>query len=742
MAGASTLVNRKAPTKGVGKVRSKSTINRLAMYKARAIRDKDGKIIGGDLMTPGRTHLDGRIAPNRKWFGNTRVVGQKALETYRTEMQKELADPFSVVLKQRKLPMGLLSDKFEGARSHILDTQSFESTFGKTATRKKPEHKHTSLEDLAAAASTAETTYDSGADNSKFDPHLVAENNKVARGAYMERAQTHRVYSELYKVIDCSDVLLQVLDARDPMGTRSAVIEAYMRKPANQHKALVFVLNKVDLVPTWVTARWCKLLNKEYPTVAFHASMTNPFGKGALIGLLRQFATLHKDRKQISVGLCGFPNCGKSSIINALRAKKVCNVAPIPGETKVWQYVTLTSRVYLVDCPGVVYPGKDMTDEDLVLRGVLRVENLEDPETYIPGLIARTKPEYINRTYGLNPERHPEHKWDTPDELLTLVARRAGRLLKGAEPDTESVARKMIMDLFRGRIPYFILPPMDNWTAERPVRMGAAAGLEPSQKFGTIAVRLGFLDEDAQAPEGLEASDDAVATASAVPETSVDDAEESVSEGAFDAAFDELDGADPAAEASDDDDDDGSLMGGEDLDDDDLDGVESSSDAGSGVEESDALDSSAVPSESEPAEAPARQSSGVEKRHRHKKERLRARDVALPDNFTVKSRTDSKKALASARARSAGGNPSAGRMGSAKRRRDAKRDAEGLRSSSILGESDLRMAGLAPKPEHKRHRKQRSAPATASGAKTGKHFYSEAKVKKAKIERVAGRRIA
>ncbi len=65
-----------------------------------------------------------------------------------------------------------------------------------------------------------------------------------------------------------------------------------------------------------------------------HSSLTNPFGKGSLIQLLRQFATLHSDRKQISVGFVGYPNVGKSSVINTLRGKEVCKAAPVPGETR------------------------------------------------------------------------------------------------------------------------------------------------------------------------------------------------------------------------------------------------------------------------------------------------------------------------------------------------------------------------------------------------------------------------
>lgn len=76
-------------------------------------------------------------------------------------------------------------------------------------------------------------------------------------------------------------------------------------------------------MPAWVTKRWLQHLSKEFPTLAFHASITNPFGKGSLLSLLRQLARLRSDRKYISVGFVGYPNVGKSSVINTLRTKKV-----------------------------------------------------------------------------------------------------------------------------------------------------------------------------------------------------------------------------------------------------------------------------------------------------------------------------------------------------------------------------------------------------------------------------------
>jgi ribosome biogenesis GTPase A len=68
----------------------------------------------------------------------------------------------------------------------------------------------------------------------------------------------------------------------------------------------------------------------------------------------RLIYSMIQDKRQISVGVVGYPNTGKSSVINSLMAKKCCKTAPIPGETKVWQYIALMKRIFLIDCPGVV----------------------------------------------------------------------------------------------------------------------------------------------------------------------------------------------------------------------------------------------------------------------------------------------------------------------------------------------------------------------------------------------------
>lgn len=152
------------------------------------------------------------------------------------------------------------------------------------------------------------------------------------------------------------------------------------------------------------------------------------------------------------MGFIGYPNSGKSSIINTLRKKKVCNVAPIPGETKVWQYITLMRRIYLIDCPGVVPPNPNDKEEDILLRGVVRVENVENPEQYIPGVLRKVQPKHLERTYGVK---------STGDslEFLSVLGRKGGKLLRGGEPDLDGVAKMVINDFLRGKIPWFTPPP-------------------------------------------------------------------------------------------------------------------------------------------------------------------------------------------------------------------------------------------------------------------------------------------
>ena len=266
----------------------------------------------------------------------------------------------------------------------------------------------------------------------------------------LDAGQSKRIWDELYKVIDASDVIIEILDARDPIGTRTKHAEEHIKKNC-PHKHIVLLINKCDLVPTKVTSLWVKHLRKEYPTIAFKSSVTNPFGKATLIQLLKQFDSLHKDKKNINTGFIGYPNVGKSSVINTLKKRGVCKVAPIPGETKVWQYVMLTRRIYLIDCPGIVY-NEGESEAQIVLKGVVRAERLENPEEYIDEVLKRAKPESLEKLYDVR-------GWTDAEDFLKLIAQRFGKLKKGGEAHSDIVAKMVLNDWQRGKIPFFVPPP-------------------------------------------------------------------------------------------------------------------------------------------------------------------------------------------------------------------------------------------------------------------------------------------
>ncbi|KYK56057.1 GTP-binding protein [Drechmeria coniospora] len=450
--------------KGENFYRDAKKVKTLNMYKdGKVQRNADGQITKAASFQS-REVPNARIEPNRKWFSNTRVVSQSTLEAFREAVAEKANDPYQVLLKTNKIPMSLIRDgqSTNGIKQHnakmTVESSPFSEVFGPRAQRKRVKLCVSSLTDLVGDTEKSMDTYTDRLEQARLlsgasgqDADDGERQVSTAIEPVFDKGQSKRIWNELYKVIDSSDVVIHVLDARDPVGTRCRSVEKYLKDEA-PHKHLIFVLNKCDLVPTRVAAGWVRSLSKEYPTLAFHASITNSFGKGSLIQLLRQFSSLHSDRKQISVGLIGGPNTGKSSIINTLLKKKVCTVAPIPGETKVWQYVSLMKRIYLIDCPGVVPPSSTDTPTDLILRGVVRVEKVDQPEQYIPAILSRVKRSHMEKTYDLR-------GWETSTELLDLLARKSGRLLRGGEPDLDGVAKMMLNDFMRGRIPWFTPAP-------------------------------------------------------------------------------------------------------------------------------------------------------------------------------------------------------------------------------------------------------------------------------------------
>lgn len=238
-------------TKGVNFYRDAKTVRKLGILKSgRVKRDKDGQFVSQEYQARLPSGSVARVEPNRRWFENTRVVGQKELDGFRAAIQKTEKDPFAFVMRTKQLPLGLVVESEKEKHMHLLDADPFNQTFGPKAQRKKPKLVVSDMAELASRVEEKLEGYESDQDK-----NIVVEDDGIRKelsNPIFAKGQSKRIWNELYKVMDSSDVILHVLDARDPMGTRCRNVEKHLRTEA-RHKQLVFILNKCDLVPTWVT---------------------------------------------------------------------------------------------------------------------------------------------------------------------------------------------------------------------------------------------------------------------------------------------------------------------------------------------------------------------------------------------------------------------------------------------------------------------------------------------------------
>ncbi|CAG8595756.1 10900_t:CDS:2, partial [Acaulospora colombiana] len=181
--------------KGVNFYRDAKKVKFVNMLKGgKAIRNAKGKIVKS-APYQSREIITARVQPDRRWFGNTRVIGQKQLEAFRDSLGAKVDDPYQVLLRQNKLPMSLLADATKMARMHMIDTEPFADTFGPKAQRKRPKLKVGTLEDLASIIEHSLEKYDEKNDSSLLS-NLVTDWSDEARDSLFSKGQSKRIWEE------------------------------------------------------------------------------------------------------------------------------------------------------------------------------------------------------------------------------------------------------------------------------------------------------------------------------------------------------------------------------------------------------------------------------------------------------------------------------------------------------------------------------------------------------------------
>lgn len=128
-------------------------------------------------------------------------------------------------------------------------------------------------------------------------------------------------------------------------------------------KKIILVLNKIDLVPAGNADAWLTTLRREFATVLFKANTQNQnhnlsnasiykktltqredlandltssskaIGADKLLELIKNYSKSEGIKTSVTVGVIGYPNVGKSSVINSLKRSKACGVSATPGFT-------------------------------------------------------------------------------------------------------------------------------------------------------------------------------------------------------------------------------------------------------------------------------------------------------------------------------------------------------------------------------------------------------------------------
>jgi large subunit GTPase 1 len=313
-------------------------------------------------------------------------------------------------------------------------------------------------------------------------------------------------WRQLWRVIERSDLVIQIVDSRHPLVFRSEDLEKYV-KEVSQLKNNLVLINKADLLTEDQRLAWADYFSKENINFAFFSaiseedsdeekedsdeekedsdeenedkentddenedkenkedenskcsSKTDILTSDQLVDLFRSYKRF--ETEEMTVGFIGYPNVGKSSTINKLLTFKKVRVSDTPGKTKHFQTLLLTDDITLCDCPGLVMPSICNSKAGMVLQGILPIDQLRDHVPVINLLLTCIPPHVLESRYGLVlPREGGVHAKLSSEQLLTAYGTLRGFMTSGGRPDQSRAARIILKDYVSGKILFCEAPP-------------------------------------------------------------------------------------------------------------------------------------------------------------------------------------------------------------------------------------------------------------------------------------------
>jgi ribosome biogenesis GTPase A len=248
------------------------------------------------------------------------------------------------------------------------------------------------------------------------------------------------------KIVKDSDIILQILDARFPEETRNPELEEEI---LSKGKIIIYVFNKSDLVDKR------KLRKFNYLNPSISISCTSYQNIKDLRDLIKRTAKkikkpVDKDKLgRVAVGVIGYPNTGKSSLINILIGKSSAGVGSDAGFTKSIQKLKLSEEINLLDSPGVI-PKKEYSSSDIekiathTKLGGRSYSQVKDAEMVVASLM---------KDYGKEIEKFYKIKAKGDSEiLLEELCKQKGFFKSKGLIDEDKAARIVLKDWQQGKI--------------------------------------------------------------------------------------------------------------------------------------------------------------------------------------------------------------------------------------------------------------------------------------------------